>query len=84
MRWFGRTEQNPLSIEAVHDKATFLRFIAALRQDLHSNADKWQSESLGQYLEAMEAWTKVWQRFGPRPNPWRHVAKILLAASRHE
>jgi hypothetical protein len=87
MGWFGRGrsgEQNPLAIEAVYDKPSFLRFIAALRNDLHTNPDNWESETLDHYLEAMEAWTKDWKMFEPKPNPWRHAATILLAASRYE
>ena len=87
MGWFGRnrqTDKSPLSIETVHDKQSFLHFIAALRLDLETNADRWESETLADYFNAIERWTNDWRKFEAAPNPGRHAVKILLAASRYE
>lgn len=58
------------------------QFILRLRADLHVNRAHWTSETLEDYLEAMQGY------LGDMPDiddpKWRTMAKVLLAASLYE
>ncbi len=66
----------------ISTQAELASFIANLRADLQKNSGAWESATLEEYLEAMSAYLSD-AKFADEPK-WRTMAKILLAASRHE
>lgn len=69
------------SLEAVHDEASFLAFLSALRADA-ARGDGWENETIETFIEAATAWAEA------RPtnvaNPWRRCADILYAGKGYE
>ncbi|PZR30264.1 MAG: hypothetical protein DI526_22900 [Caulobacter segnis] len=69
--------------EDVHDRASFVAYVAELRGRLVAKPDEWENIDLPSFLEAMEAWAHD----GDKPahqNPWRHTADVLTAATVYE
>lgn len=84
LNWFSKKRPiNHLDTSRVKDRATFLLFMAALRQDLQDKPEGWENTELPRFLEAMSAWTKAAQ-IERSPNPWRLAADLLMAASIYE
>jgi hypothetical protein len=71
--------------EDVHDRASFVAYIGALRAELVSggSTDAWASTDLPSFFEAMEAWAKDWNE-PAQTNPWRHAADVITAATVYE
>jgi len=84
MSWFGKGKAvDPLDVDSIKDKTTFLAFMKALRAGLHDQPEGWENPELPAFLEAMEAWTTD-SRFDRSANPWRHAAELLRAARDYE
>lgn len=69
----------------VHDRATFLLYLEQLRAELSDPMGARASENvdLPSFLEAMQAWVGDWpEPFSP--NPWRHLADVVTAATLYE
>ena len=78
-------------LQHVCDPKSFARFAAALRQEVHENAEKsgpFQAESydLGSALEAVEHWSSTQEKVDTiiTDNPWRAAARILLIGHYYE
>lgn len=78
--------------QRVKSKEDFLKILSLLREDLHINSKQWENNTLESYLEAMEAWAMVMEKYYAqrdvdvdleRPS-WRVFADILLAARVYE
>lgn len=72
-----------MDAERVHDKATFLEFVAAMRNELHAGAEGWASIDLAGFLEAIAAWADD-SSCPADPNPWRHTAALMRAGALYE
>ena len=86
-RWLTRQRPDPtnaLDVRSVHDKASFLRFVAALRADFDAHPDEWENGGIPDYLFAIERWTEAWRKFEKSPNPWRHAAELLWVGRVYE
>lgn len=68
----------------VHDRETFLLYLAQLRAELGTKQPgDWENDDLQRFLEAMQAWASDWNgTFGA--NPWQHAADLLYAARGYE
>lgn len=66
----------------ISTREELVSFVANLRADLAKNAGQWENATLESYLEAMSGYVAGTQ-FSDEPK-WRSMAKILLAACRHE
>lgn len=64
-------------------KDELVTFIANLRGDLGANGEQWESATLEDFLEAMQAWIND-SEFDEGEPVWRTLAKLLVAASRYE
>ena len=71
--------------DQVHDPASFADYVRHLRAQLDDpqRAAQWAHTTLPDFLEAMEAWVRDWDR-PAQANPWRHAADVLMAASIYE
>jgi XTP/dITP diphosphohydrolase len=67
---------------SISTREEFVRFVAALREDLKLNASAWQNTSLDSYLDGLGGW--VTDAAIPDAPVWRTMARALLAASRYE
>ncbi len=63
-------------------QAELVSFIANLRADLKKNTGKWEKATLESYLEAMSGYLTD-AKLSDEPK-WRTIAKLLLAARKHE
>lgn len=77
--------------QSVKSKEDFVRFMAALIQDLKNNPDKWENQSLETYLEAVQRWTEDMDGYYANNNhsvpdnvTWKVLADILIAAKMYE
>ncbi|WP_438750145.1 DUF7660 family protein [Pararhizobium sp. O133] len=68
----------------VHDRETFLQYLAQLSAELGAQqTDDWENDDLQRFLKAMQAWAS--DRDGTfSANPWQHAADLLYAARRYE
>jgi hypothetical protein len=84
-----------LSLDAVCDKETFLRFLNALAVDYTRNRANWENKTLDSYFEGMRGWLEDMdlQEFYLRMNRqdvlhrevnWRVFADVLVAAAIYE
>lgn len=78
-------------VELVQSKEDLAEFIVRLRDDLIINAESWENNNLGQFLEAMAAWVSamdLWAKNKGVPQvespSWKMVAHILYAAKIYE
>jgi hypothetical protein len=86
-------------VERVDSKESFLEFVAALRGDWEAaraaeqarrsspygpDAGGWENPELGQFLEAMQAWTEDMGDRVPASASWRTFANMLYAAKIYE
>ena len=78
-------------IADIKSKADLVKFVQALRDDLQTNAKKWENATLERYLSALAAWLEDSDgayRNQNRPIPqspsWQNVAEMLMAASMYE
>ena len=71
--------------DEVHDRASFARYVDALRVELDDAqaAAEWENPDLPNFLEAMSAWATDWN-MPANANPWRHAADVLGAARVYE
>ena len=65
---------------SISTREEFVRFVAALQDDLKTNRSAWTSQSLDGYLDALGNW--VTDANIPAEPVWRTLARALLAASR--
>jgi hypothetical protein len=72
-----------VSVEDVHDQESFLRFVAAMLDELRAGARTWENVELGAFLEAMAAWARDHKGL-VETNPWRHAAGLLGAGAFYE
>ena len=72
--------------DEVHDRDSFLRYVAQLRAELDDpvRAKDWENQDLSSFFEAMEAWVTDCKDRTPNANPWRHAADLLTAAIVYE
>ncbi len=78
-------------IEAISNNKDLADFIEALRADLVTNPDEWESTNLESFLEAMSAWVRSMENaykntgreFPSQPN-WAMMADILYTAKIYE
>jgi hypothetical protein len=83
--------------EAVHDEATFIVFLSALRADFQQSqktevatpsspygpaAKGWENTTIDGFLDAATAWAHASPQKHERP--WRRVANILYAGKIYE
>ena len=77
--------------KGVESQEQFVAFMQMLGEDLARNADEWENISLASFLDGMMGWcmdrTDLWS--GPdcgseMPNPWRLMARAMLAARIYE
>lgn len=78
-------------IESVKSREDLIKFINHLRMDLKTNNDEWENITLGDYLEAMEAWITVMDGVYlnqnqpmPKQPSWKTIADILYASGFYE
>jgi hypothetical protein len=77
-------------LRLIESKDDLGEFVGQLLEDLNSNPNAWENETLDRYLEAMQAWIldseASDQKAGVvRPEPtWRTFAEILSAARIYE
>ncbi|GAB7129742.1 hypothetical protein JCM19000A_42500 [Silvimonas sp. JCM 19000] len=78
-------------IEKIDSKDDLADFIAALKQDLESNAEEWENPTLERFLSAMEEWTRSMDNYyrntgqqPPQVPTWRTLANILYASKMYE
>lgn len=77
---------------SVSTRVEFVRFLDALRADFGRQGDEWGNRSLGDYLDALHAWTTdcggYYANVAPTVDPdqpqWRVFADMLLAARVYE
>ena len=67
---------------SISSREEFVRFLAALRDDLKSNPATWENPTLDRYLDALGGYLTD-ASIPPEP-VWRTLARALLAASRYE
>ncbi|WP_431691382.1 DUF7660 family protein [Rhizobium giardinii] len=69
----------------VHDRDTFLQFLAQLSAELDNPnlSDHWENADLQSFLKAMRAWASDWNGTASS-NPWQHAADLLSAARVYE
>lgn len=67
---------------SISSREEFVRFLAALREDLKTNGAAWEHTTLEGYLDALGGW--VTDGAIPDEPVWRTMARALLAASRYE
>jgi hypothetical protein len=78
--------------EAAISRIDFVRFLNALKRDFDENGDQWENSSLGDFLDALAAWSedcpKYYRNMGLQVDPdqpqWRVFADMLLAAKVYE
>ena len=72
--------------DEVHDRDSFVRYIATLRAELddQDRGWNWENQDLPSFLEAMQAWVADTNGATPETNPWRHAAVLLTAAAVYE
>ncbi len=71
--------------DEVHDRSSFIRYLASLRTELNdplASAD-WENVDLPAFLEAMQAWATDCKE-PANSNSWRHAADLLTAAITYE
>lgn len=78
-------------MESVRTREDLSGFVLALRNDLRTNPNDWENDSLERFLEAFAAWCidlagyfKNQGEAVPNQPDWRLVAQMLLAASTYE
>jgi hypothetical protein len=87
-------------VEQVVDEASFLRFLAALRDDwaderarerahpsppYGSGANGWENGTIGDFLDAAVHWAQADKaHWAEQENSWRRAADILLAGKFYE
>jgi hypothetical protein len=86
-------------LETVSDEASFIAFLKALGRDFErereiekaqprppysAGALGWESGTIGQFLEAANAYGEDSRHLPSHPNPWRRCAEILLAGKYYE
>ncbi|MGC3991667.1 MAG: hypothetical protein QM796_18650 [Chthoniobacteraceae bacterium] len=78
-------------VEVIHDKESFLQFIAKLSEDLKLNQTAWGNRDLGSFLEAMGSWIEDMDGYyincgieAPKSETWRFFADALMAARIYE
>ena len=71
--------------DEVHDRASFVKYVAALRAQLADPvaSTEFENVDLLSFLEAMQAWATDWRKSADG-NPWRHAADVLTAALIYE
>ncbi|QGP78376.1 DUF7660 family protein [Sphingobium sp. CAP-1] len=74
-----------MTIDAVHDPASFASYILSLRREFDNPdaKEKWENTDLSSYFEAMAAWAVDWKG-SVQANPWRHAAELIRAATIYE
>jgi hypothetical protein len=78
-------------IEQISSKDDLANFIELLRLDFEKHKDEWQNRTLGEFLSAMEDWTRAMDQYYKNagkpavvtPN-WSTFADILYAAKIYE
>jgi len=93
------SEHVALRVDQVNSKETFLEFIDALRKDWElsqeeeqvkpsspwgSAARGWENPEVGEFLEAMSAWTKDMGDKLPTDPTWGTFAQMLYSAKQYE
>ena len=80
-----------LVVDAISSREDFVRFIGELRRNLLARPDEWTNTSLGDFLEALSAWTQDMDGYYennnlpiPETPGWRTLAEMLLAAKYYE
>ena len=82
-----------LSTEAksIKTRDEFVSFVESLAHDLATNAAQWENARLGDFLEALAAWTNDMDGYYannqlpiPSVPTWATFAQILLAAKHYE
>ncbi|MES2278934.1 MAG: hypothetical protein V4592_23080 [Bacteroidota bacterium] len=76
----------------VKDRESFVKFIEGLLQDFAGNKDKWENESLSDFLEAVGRYTQDIQGYYNNSEQqvdadiatWQVFADILKGASMYE
>jgi XTP/dITP diphosphohydrolase len=67
---------------SVSSREEFIRFVAALRDDLKTNPTDWTHSTLDNYLDGLGGW--LTDAAVPTEPIWRTFARALLAASRYK
>ena len=77
-------------LRLIESKYDLGEFVGQLLEDLNSNPNAWENETLDRYLEAMQAWilnseASDQKTDAVRPEPtWRTFAEILSPARIYE
>lgn len=77
--------------QSVKSKGDFIRFMAALIEDLKNDPDTWENRSLEGYLEAMQSWIEDMDGYYannkqsvPDNISWKVFADMFIAAKMYE
>jgi len=78
-------------VDSVGSRDDFVEFIGALRHDLATHPEEWQSLTLDSFFEALSAWMQDMDGYYqnnrlavPTSPNWKHVAEMMLAAKYYE
>ena len=74
------------ALDAVHDRVTFVAFVAALAADAEAAPDAWAHGTIGATLEAAAAWALDSGAADAEDgaNPWRVCAQVLAMGRVYE
>jgi hypothetical protein len=59
------------------DVALVIERLKDLREDLRSNPDGWQNQTLEDYLESTQAWLEATRQQAPAEPTWEFVAGLF-------
>lgn len=78
-------------VTGIATREDLVAFVEALRADLLSNPQDWESATLDQYFRALASWLEdcpgYYERTGqdvPTTPSWKNVAEMLIAAKSYE
>jgi len=78
-------------VQGIQSRADLVAFIEALTEDLRSHPERWENQTLDQYLEALGSWLDdsggFYRNQGlevPTSPSWKTVADMLIAATMYE
>ena len=60
-----------------NDVMLLVEQLKELREDLRSNPDAWQNQTLQDYLEAIQAWLEATKERAPCEPTWEFVAGLF-------
>ena len=77
---------------SVQSRQDFVRLLSDLRRNFEQGKSEWENDTLGAYLEAMEAWAADMdggyahhRRTSPdNESPWQVAADVLMAGRIYE